>query len=253
MVNIELLGKRALVTGASRGVGAAVARMLAAAGAQVGIAYRERHDEAAALVRELEQLGVPAFSQDGDLSHPREAERLFNRVLDEFGGLDIFIGNAGIWTPDHVPLSLMSDEQWRRTMGTNLDAVFYCTRQATRLMAEGGRIVLIGSTAGQRGEAGHGDYAASKGALISLVKGLAVEMATHDITVNCVAPGWVDTEMAARPYAGEGRASIEASIPLGRVATADDIAGPVLFLCTDMARHITGEVLNVNGGAVLCG
>jgi 3-oxoacyl-[acyl-carrier protein] reductase len=253
VVNIDLLGKRALVTGASRGVGAAVARLLAAAGAQVGIAYRERHDEAAALVGELERLGVPAFSQAGDLSQPGEAERLFNRTLDEFGGLDIFIGNAGVWVPDHVPLSLMSDEQWRRTLGINLDAIFYCTREATRTMADGGRIVLIGSTAGQRGEAGHGDYAASKGALMSLVKGLAVEMAVRDVTVNCVAPGWVDTEMAARPYSGEGRTRIEASIPLGRVATAEDVAGPVLFLCTDMARHITGEVLNVNGGSVLCG
>jgi 3-oxoacyl-[acyl-carrier protein] reductase len=253
MVNIDLRGRRAIVTGGSRGVGAAVARMLAAAGAHVGIAYHERHDEAAALVRELEQLGVPAWSQAGDLSQPREAERLLNRALDEFGGLDIFVGNAGIWVPDNVPVSLMSDEQWRRTLGINLDAIFYCTREAARIMSDGGRIVLISSTAGQRGEAGHGDYAASKGALISLVKGVAVELATHDITVNCVAPGWIDTEMAARPYAGEGRARIEQAIPLGRVATAEDVAGPVLFLCSPLARHITGEVVNVNGGSVLCG
>jgi 3-oxoacyl-[acyl-carrier protein] reductase len=253
MVNIELLGRRAVVTGGSRGVGAAVARLLAAAGAQVGISYRERHDEAAAVVSELEQLGVPAWSQDGDLSEPRQAERLFNRAIDEFGGLDIFVGNAGIWLPEHVPLALMSDEQWRRTLAINLDAIFYCTREAARIMSDGGRIVLISSTAGQRGEAGHGDYAASKGALISLVKGVAVELARHDITVNCVAPGWIDTEMAAEPYAGEGRQRIEAGIPLGRVASADDVAGPVLFLCSHLARHITGEVLNVNGGAVLCG
>jgi 3-oxoacyl-[acyl-carrier protein] reductase len=253
MVNIDLLGRRAVVTGGSRGVGRAIARMLAEAGAQVGIAYHDRHNEAAEVVRELENMGVPAWSQPGDLSQPHEAERLFSRALDEFGGLDIFVGNAGIWLPEHVPLSLMSDEQWRRTLSINLDAIFYCTREAARVMSDGGRIVLIGSTAGQRGEAGHGDYAASKGALISLVKGVAVELATHGITVNCVAPGWIDTEMAAQPYAGAGRARIEASIPLGRVATVEDVAGPVLFLCSPLARHITGEVLNVNGGAVLCG
>jgi 3-oxoacyl-[acyl-carrier protein] reductase len=253
VVNIDLVGKRAVVTGGSRGVGQAVARMLAAAGAQVGISYFTRHDEAAAVVRELEREGVSAWSQAGDLADPHAAERLFSRTLDEFGGLDIFVGNAGIWLPEHVPLALMTDEQWRRTMGANLDSIFYCTREAARVMADGGRIVLISSTAGQRGEAGHGDYAASKGAIISLVKGVAVELAVHDITVNCVAPGWIDTEMAAQPYAGEGRHRIEAAIPLGRVATAGDVAGPVLFLCSTLARHITGEILNVNGGSVLCG
>jgi 3-oxoacyl-[acyl-carrier protein] reductase len=253
MMNINLLGRRAVVTGGSRGIGRAVALMLGAAGAKVGISFHSRHDEAAAVVRELEQSGVPAWSQSGDLTQPREAERLFNRALDEFGGVDIFVGNAGVWPPDSVPMALMSDEQWRSTMSANLDSIFYCTREAARTMSDGGRIVLISSTAGQRGEAGHGDYAASKGAIISLVKGVAIELAAQQITVNCVAPGWVDTEMAARPYAGEGRARIEAAIPLGRVASADDIAGPVVFLCTDMARHITGEVLNVNGGSVLCG
>jgi 3-oxoacyl-[acyl-carrier protein] reductase len=253
MVSFDLAGTRAVVTGGSRGVGGAVARMLAAAGVQVGIGYRERHDEAAALVRELEQLGVSAWSQGGDLSQPQNATRLFDRALDEFGGLDLFVGNAGIWIPEHVPLSHMTDDQWRRTLAINLDAIFYCTREAARIMTGGGRIVLISSTAGQRGEAGHGDYAASKGALISLVKGVAVELAEHDVTVNCVAPRWVDTEMAAQPYAGEGRRRIEAAIPLGRVATAEDVAAPVLFLCTKAARHITGEVVNVNGGSVLCG
>jgi 3-oxoacyl-[acyl-carrier protein] reductase len=114
---------------------------------------------------------------------------------------------------------MMADDQWRRTLSANLDAIFYCTRYAARMLADHGRIVLIGSTAGQRGEAGHADYAASKGAIISFVKGVAVELAPRDITVNCVAPGWIDTEMAARPYAGEGRRRIEATIPLGRVAT----------------------------------
>jgi 3-oxoacyl-[acyl-carrier protein] reductase len=253
MLNIDLVGRRAVVTGGSRGIGRAVALMLARAGAQVGIAYRTRHDDARAVVRELEDEGVAAWCHAGDLCEPREAERLFNRTLDEFGGLDIFVGNAGVWPPDHVPIALMKDTQWRSTLAANLDAIFYSTREAARVMSNGGRIVLIGSTAGQRGEAGHADYAASKGALISFVKSVCIELAAHDITVNCVAPGWVDTEMAAGPYAGDGRSRIEAGIPLGRVAAADDVAAPVVFLCSGYARHITGEVLNVNGGSVLCG
>lgn len=253
MVTLDLLGKRALVTGGSRGLGRAVALMLAEAGAHVGISYLRRHDAARALSAEVEQRGVSSWVHAGDVSDPAEVQRLFNRALDEFGGLDIFVGNAGIWPPDSVPVSLMGDEQWRGTMAANLDSIFYCTRAAARILSDGGRIVLIGSTAGQRGEAGHADYAATKGAIQSFVKSVCVELATHDITVNCVAPGWIDTEMAARPYAGEGRRRIEASIPLGRVATAADVAGAVLFLCSGLARHITGEVLNVNGGSVLCG
>jgi 3-oxoacyl-[acyl-carrier protein] reductase len=253
MLNIDLLGRRALVTGGSRGVGRATALMLARAGAHVGISYRTRHDEANAVVHALEQEGVSAWADARELTDPGEVQRLFNRTLDEFGGLDIFVGNAGIWPPEHVPVSLMKDEQWRGTLAANLDSIFYCTREAARIMSNHGRIVLVGSTAGQRGEAGHADYAAAKGALISFVKGVCIELATHDITVNCVAPGWVDTEMAAVPYAGSGRGRIEAGIPLGRVASPDDVAGPIVFLCSPLARHITGEVVNVNGGSVLCG
>jgi 3-oxoacyl-[acyl-carrier protein] reductase len=253
VVTLGLVGKRAVVTGASRGIGLAVARLLADAGAHVGICYRERKAEADAAVRELESKGVTAWAHGGDLADAPEAERLFSRAIEEFRGLDIFVGNAGIWPPGHVPVALMSNDQWRRTMAANLDSIFYCTRAAARVLSDHGRIVLISSTAGQRGEAGHVDYAASKGAIISFVKSVAVELAAHDITVNCVAPGWVDTEMAAEPYAGEGRKQIETTIPLGRVATPHDIAGPIVFLCSALARHITGEILNVNGGAVLCG
>lgn len=253
MLGIDLLGKRALVTGGSRGVGRAVALMLAEAGARVGISYHSRHDEAAAVVRAIEQTGVPGWRHPGDLSERREVERLFEHAADEFDGLDIFVGNAGIWPPEHVPVTLMSDEQWHRTVAANLDSIFYCTREAGRLMADHGSIVLISSTAGQRGEAGHADYAATKGALISFVKGVAVEMAGQDITVNCVAPGWIDTEMAEQPYADGGRDRIARGIPLGRVASPDDVAGPVIFLCSRLARHITGETINVNGGSVMCG
>jgi 3-oxoacyl-[acyl-carrier protein] reductase len=147
----------------------------------------------------------------------------------------------------------MSDEQWRRTIAENVDSVFYTTRAAIRAMSDHGRIVLVSSTAGQRGEAFHADYGASKGAVISLVKSLAPELAKRDITVNSVAPGWVDTEMCDEPFSGGGRERIGASIPIGRIASARDIAGPIVFLCSDLARHITGEIVNVNGGSVLCG
>ncbi|HSH46960.1 MAG TPA: SDR family oxidoreductase [Longimicrobiales bacterium] len=253
MLGIDLAGKKALVTGGSRGVGAAAARLLAWAGADVGISYRSRSAEADALVEELSGVGVHAWAHPGDLSDPEAVRALFDRARQAFGALDILVASAGVWPPEDVPIARMSDAQWRRTMGVNLDGVFYCVREAAGMIREGGRIVLVGSTAGQRGEAFHGDYAASKGALGSLVKGVAGELAPRDVTVNCVAPGWIDTEMAAGPYAGGGRERIEATIPLGRVASAEDVAGPIVFLCSPLGRHITGEVLNVNGGAVLCG
>jgi len=249
MLQLDLKGKRAVVTGGSRGVGRATALMLARAGADVGISYRSRREEAEAVVADLERLGVRAFAVGGDLADVTVAERLFERAAEAFGGLDIFVGNAGIWPPEDVPIAEMTDAQWRRTLAANLDSIFYTTRAAARMIADGGRIVLVSSTAGQRGEAGHGDYTA----IISLVKGVAVELAKRDITVNCVAPGWIDTEMCDIPFAGGGRERIEAGIPLGRVASAEDVAGPIVFLCSPLARHITGEVLNVNGGSVLCG
>jgi len=253
MLEIDLKGKSAVVTGGSRGVGRAVALLLADAGCDVGITYLNRAGAADAVVADLERRGVRAWAEGGELGDPGTAERVFARAQREFGGLDIFVGNAGIWPVQDVPLAEITDEQWRGTIQANLDSVFYTTRAAARLIREHGRIVLISSTAGQRGEAYHADYAATKGAIISLVKGLCVELARKDVTVNSVAPGWVDTEMCIIPYADGGRQRVERGIPLGRVATPEDIAGPVLFLCSTLARHITGEIVNVNGGSVLCG
>jgi 3-oxoacyl-[acyl-carrier protein] reductase len=178
---------------------------------------------------------------------------MYERVDREFGGLDIFVGNAGIWPVEEAPVREMSDERWRRTMAENSDGMFYSTRGALRLIDRGGRIVLVASTAGQRGEAMHADYAASKGAMISFVKSVAIEVARRDITVNGVAPGWVDTDMCAEVYADGGKERIARAIPVGRVATPADIAAPIVFLCSTQARHVTGEILNVNGGSVLCG
>jgi len=250
---IKLSGARALVTGGSRGIGAATARLLAQSGAQVVVGYRSRMADATKVVEELRAFGVRAEAFGADISTREGAESLVAETLRVFGGLDLFVGNAGIWPAEEVPLTEMDDERWLRTIRENIDSIFYTTRAVAGAMSDRGRIVLVSSTAGQRGEAMHADYAATKGAVISFTKSLAVELAPREITVNAVAPGWVDTDMVAQPMAGAGRAQIASSIPLGRIATAEDIAGPILFLCSPLARHITGEILNVNGGSVLCG
>jgi 3-oxoacyl-[acyl-carrier protein] reductase len=250
---ISLRGKRALVTGGSRGIGAATAVLLAECGADVGIGYRSRGEDAATVVTAAARRGVRAFAHAADIGTRAGAEALIERGVRELGGLDLFVGNAGTWPAEAVPVASMPDERWAATLRDNLDSIFYTARAAAPALAPGGRMVLVSSTAGQRGEAMHADYAAAKGAIISFVKSLAIELASRDITVNAVAPGWVDTEMAAPAMGAGGRERIAAGIPVGRVATARDVAGPIVFLCSDLARHITGEVLNVNGGSVLCG
>jgi len=249
---IDLTGQAALVTGGSRGIGRATALLLARSGADIALTYHTRGQDAEVTVDEVEALGRRAFAFGGDLADPAVVERIMSEVQRQLGRLDIFVANAGIWPAEEVRLASITTERWHRTVEANLDSVFLSTRAALRLMRAGGRVVIISSTAGQRGEAFHADYAATKGALISLTKSLAVECAP-DVLVNCVAPGWVDTEMSLPAFGQDNRDRIRRSIPLQRIATAEDIAGPILFLCSDLARHVTGEVLNVNGGSVLCG
>lgn len=250
---IDLSGRRAFVTGGSRGIGRATALLLARAGASVAIGYATRRDEADATVAAIQAGGGRAEAVGGDLGDQAAADRVVAQIARS--GLDLLVVNHGIWPAIPQAVAAMTAEQWERTRRANLDSVFYVTRAAIPHLPDGGRIVLVASTAGQRGEAFHADYAATKGAVISLTKSLAVELAPR-ITVNCVAPGWVDTEMSAVPYAadgGAGRRAIERTIPMGRVATPEEIAGPILFLCSDLAAFLTGEILNVNGGSVLCG
>jgi 3-oxoacyl-[acyl-carrier protein] reductase len=249
---IDLAGQSALVTGGSRGIGRAAAYLLAQAGADVALTFHTRADEAERTAREVQRLGRRTYVGGGDLADPEVVDRLFAGVKREFGGLDIFVANAGIWPHEEAALAGLPLSRWRRTMAANLDSVFLSTRAALGLMRPGGRVVIVSSTAGQRGEAYHADYAATKGALIALTKSLAIESAP-DVIVNCVAPGWVDTDMCAPVLGGGNREQIARDIPLQRIASAQDIAGPILFLCSALARHITGEVLNVNGGSVLCG
>jgi len=253
-VNLTLDSKVALITGGSRGIGAAAVRLFVAAGAKVVFNYQSAKAQADDLVRECGAENCRAVQSD--LSTTAAARELVASAIAAFGRLDIMVANHGIWPPQDAPIDRMSDDQWHRTIAVNLDSVFALVKHSVGQMKKqgGGHIVLVGSTAGQRGEAFHCDYAASKGALISMVKGLSTELARDHIYVNCVAPGWVDTDMSASALSDPPtRARVFGSIPLGRVGTPEEIAGPILFLCTPYAGFITGEVFNVNGGAVLVG
>jgi 3-oxoacyl-[acyl-carrier protein] reductase len=262
-MRLSLSGKVALVTGGSRGIGAAVVRMFVAAGARVLFNYEKSKSQAEALVEEMSAGNVTSnVSTVGcNLSGTDSARELVAAAVSRFGRLDILVANHGIWPAEDVSVDRMDDTQWRRTVSVNLDSVFALTKHSVAQMKKQGKsggvaghVVLVSSTAGQRGEAFHCDYAATKGALISMVKGLSTELARDGIYVNCVAPGWVDTEMSAAALNDpKTRAGIFATIPLGRVATPEEIAAPILFLCTPEAGFITGEVFNVNGGAVLAG
>ncbi len=267
-VALSLEGRVALITGGSRGIGAATVRLFREAGARVAFSYRSAHDAAEALAA---SCGGPevcrAFAQK--LASPEDGRALVRRAVEAFGRLDILVANHGVWPPHDAPIAELPESQWRETLGINLDSV-YGLIQATVAQFQSqpptktppaaahgqchGSVVLISSTAGQRGEAFHADYAASKGALISLTKGLATELAPLGIQVNCVAPGWVRTDMSAPAFDNPAsRDRVLAAIPLGRPADPIEIAGPILFLCTPLAGFMTGEIVNVNGGAVLAG
>lgn len=257
-VPLSLAGKVALITGGSRGIGAAAVRMFVKAGAQVFFNYEKAQAAAEKLVRECGEANCAAMQCN--LQGTESAQNLVAACVQRFGRLDILVANHGVWPPADVPIDEMTDEQWRRTVAINLDSVFGLVKRSVGEMKKIAglkspcHVVLISSTAGQRGEAFHCDYAATKGALISMVKGLATELAPHHIYVNCVAPGWVDTDMSRSTLDDPASAKeIFDTIPMGRVGTPDEIAGPILFLCTPLAGFITGEVFNVNGGAVLVG
>ena len=252
-VSIDLSGKTVLVTGGSRGIGRAAAEILAAAGARVAINYRTSDAAAEGFVRETRAAGGEALALAGDIGNFREAYQLVSDVVAAWGRLDVLVNNAGVWEEDEAGSGDL--DVWRRTLDVNVLGAHVVTDAAIpHLERERGSIVFVSSTAGQRGEARHSAYAASKGALISYTKSLATELGPRGIRVNCVAPGWVDTEMTAEALGDpRARAEIERSIPLGRVATPADVAGAILVLVSDLARHVQGEILNVNGGSVLVG
>jgi 3-oxoacyl-[acyl-carrier protein] reductase len=255
-VVLSLEDRVAVVTGGSRGIGAAIVRLFAQAGARVVFNYQKANAEAEKLAAEC---GGPqrCVTVKADLNSSEAAKALIDAAVQHFGRLDIIVGNHGVWPPHDAPIDQMFDQQWRSTLAINVDSLFGLVKYGVGQMKKqhsGGHVVLISSTAGQRGEAFHCDYAASKGAIISMVKGLSTELAAHKIYVNCVAPGWVETEMAAPAlHDPEISKRVFATIPLGRAGKPEEIAAAVLFLCTPHAGFITGEILNVNGGAVLVG
>lgn len=250
---IDLAGTSALVTGGARGIGRACCAMLARAGAKVCVNYRVETPQAELVAGRIVEAGGEAFALSADVSRRDEAEMLVEEVVARFGAIDLLVNNAGIWT--RSPIDEMSDGEWSEMLAVNLTGAFHCIRAAVpHMKAKGsGRIVNVSSTAGQRGEAFHAHYAATKGALISMTKSLATELAPDGILVNAVAPGWVDTDMTREALEGAERHAILAGIPLGRVARPEEIAGAVVWLASDLASFVTGEIVNVNGGAVLVG
>ena len=246
-------GRRVLVTGGSRGIGAACCRLFAAAGARVAVHYFRSEDGAREVLDGLAGAGErDHFTVRADLADPAQTAALFGAIEGAWKGLDVLVNNAGIWVRN--PLAELDADKLEQTLAVNLTGPILCAAQGLALLRRGEdpSIVNISSTAGQRGEADYSPYAASKGAMIALTKSWAAELAP-EIRVNSVAPGWVDTEMSEPAYRDGGREGIAAGIPLRRIASAEDIAAPVLFLASAAARHLTGEILNVNGGAVLCG
>ncbi|MBX2991665.1 MAG: SDR family oxidoreductase [Bacteroidetes bacterium] len=251
-MNISLSNKVSLITGGSRGIGAATALMLAEAGSEIILNYARNTERAGAIASAIRELGRKVLVQKANVGNAAEARSLVEAGITSFGKIDIVVNNAGIWT--YGEIGAMDEKVWDETMDANLKSIFNICNAVVPHMKRngGGRIINVASTAGQRGEAFHSHYAASKGGVIAFTKSIAVELAPFNILVNTVAPGWVDTEMTEAALGDEmSRKEIAATIPLNRIATPEDIAGPVLFLASDLARHITGSTISVNGGSVL--
>jgi 3-oxoacyl-[acyl-carrier protein] reductase len=251
---ILLSGRTALITGGSRGIGRAAALLFAEAGSDVAITYGRQEKAALEVKAEVEKKGRRCLVFKVDISSEAEVKGMVDETARKWGHIDILVNNAGIWT--YGEMGNMAAEVWKETMEVNLDSLYYFTNAVVPYMKANklGWIVNVASTAAVRGEAFHSHYAASKGATLAFTKSLAVELAPWNIRVNCVAPGWVDTDMCAEVFSDAAfREKVRQSIPLKRIPLPEDIAGPILFLASDLARHITGAILNVNGGSVLCG
>ena len=249
---LDIAGVRALVTGGTRGIGGEITRMLAAGGARVAINYKSRSAPADALSLELGERGFEHMVLRADVTQERAVGTMIKRIGESWGGLDLLVLNHGIW--ERAPIATMTMADWRDTINTNLTGPFIVVHDALRLMLEESptapkRIIFISSTAGVRGEAEHSHYAATKGGIIALMKSLAVELGPRGITVNAVAPGWIDTEMTAGTL-GETkiRRAIVEAIPVRRIGRPEDVAAAVLFLASRQADYISGQVLVVNGG-----
>lgn len=250
---IDLTDKVTLITGGSRGIGAACVKLFADANSKVAFTYKKSQAFANELIASLgSNKQIKAYAVD--IECDEDIKSTVKKIITDFGNVDILVNNAGIWKygkVDELPL-----EKWEETIRINLTGAFLFVREVVPYMKKNkfGRIINISSTAGQRGEAFYSHYASSKGGMISFTKSLAAELAGNNINVNCVAPGWVETDMTSEVLSDKDyKTKVEKETPVGRVAPPKDIAGPVLFLASELARHINGEILNVNGGSVLCG
>jgi len=246
-------GKTSIVTGSSRGVGRATALRLAEGGANVVVNYLNNEAEAHETVRMCVERGVQSIAVKADVSDFAQAKEIADAAIEKFGGIDLLVLNAGIW--EGAPIEQMTEETWNKVLNTNLKSGWAMTKACVPVMKkrDSGAIVLVSSTAGQRGEANYSNYAASKGGQISFTKALATELCPN-IRVNCVAPGWIETAMVRPVFEDETyKQKVLATIPLNRMAATDDVALSICFLLSDWSRHITGEILNINGGSVLCG
>jgi 3-oxoacyl-[acyl-carrier protein] reductase len=253
---ISLAGKAALITGGSRGIGAAAVKLFAQAGADVVFSYNKAKDAAKQIEQEAAKHGTRVEAFKADVGRHSENKKLVEQAIARLGRLDIVVPNAGVWNVEDLPIEKMTEKQWDEMIRVNLKSVYSIIHFSVPQMIKqkSGKIIPIASTAAQRGESFHTHYGASKGGIVSFVKGLSTELARHNILVNCVAPGWVATDMS-NPVINTkaGGKAIAAAIPLGRAATAEEIAGPILFLASDLANFLVGEIINVNGGSVLCG
>ncbi|MGB2763922.1 MAG: SDR family NAD(P)-dependent oxidoreductase [Candidatus Aminicenantaceae bacterium] len=250
---IHLGEKKVLITGGSRGIGRATALLFARAGCDVAISFQKQKEAAEKVREKIEKIGSECLVFQADISQKKDVNLMIEELIKKWARIDILVNNAGIWT--YGEMGSMSEEVWAETMKVNLDGVFFTCNVVVPFMKKEKRgwIINVSSTAAIRGESFHSHYAASKGAVVSLTKSLASELAPYNIRVNCIAPGWVETDMCSEVFKNpDFRREVQESIPLKRIPTPEDIAGPILFLASDLAQHITGEVLNVNGGSVLC-
>ena len=254
MKMIDLSGQVALVTGGSRGIGAATVILLAQAGANVAIVYDRNHKAAHGVAQKIHHIGKECLVLKGKVENSVECRRIVQTVLRQFKRIDVVVNSAGIW--EYGEIGSISKNKWDKTIAINLTGTFNMCNSVVPIMKKQkfGRIINVSSTAGQRGEAFHSHYAASKGGVIAFTKSIAVELISSGIRVNCVAPGWVLTDMTSSELRNpRSSKEILKTIPRGRIATPEEIAGPILFLSSKFAENIVGEVLNINGGSVLCG
>ena len=251
-MKIDLNRKVVLVSGGSRGIGAAIVKVCAEAGADIVFTYIANKKSAKQVETVVKKFGRRCLVLKTSVSNQKQVHNAVRKTMRKFGRIDILVNNAGIWK--YGAIGKMTEQQWDEMLDINLKGTFLFTNEVVPVMKKqgNGKIINIASTAGQRGEPFHSHYAASKSGMIAFTKSIAVELAPHNVIVNCVSPGWVATDMTAKELRDPNIVEeIQRIIPRGHVATADEIAGSVLFLASELSNHLVGSIISVNGGAVM--